>query len=241
MTRTGHPDSDRPIPAPGSRAPSVPECPVRQDRLGTEHFQQLETLGLATEDFVVAGSAPLFIHGLRDQVTDLDIVARGAAWNHAVSRSRSLSLPGPRHAPYGDVLSVHFFGSRIEVLNAWFPFLLGTVDDLIRAAEDYQGINFLTLHDTLRWKRHLGRPKDREDVRRIQGVYRPRLRAGREPGIALKNVDRKNVDRKDSDRKDADRMTVRGGSSVERPPAVQVRETTPQPWSRSAPSSRLRS
>ncbi|MGW1785717.1 hypothetical protein ACWCQQ_42545 [Streptomyces sp. NPDC002143] len=226
MKRTGHPDSDRPISDRGSRTSVVPECSVRPDRLLTEHFDELESLKLANDDFVVAGSAPLFIRGLRDHVTDLDIVTREAGWKHAVSRARAQCLPGPEPAPHGDALSLYFCGTRIEVLNAWFPSLLGSVDHLIRTAEVVDGIRFLSLDDTLQWKRRLNRPKDRQDVRRVEEVYRPRLLAGREQGTG---------------RKDADRMTLRGGSAVDRPPAGQVRETTPHPWSRSALSSWLRS
>ncbi|MER6959429.1 MULTISPECIES: hypothetical protein [unclassified Streptomyces] len=225
MKRTGHPDSDRPISDRGSRASVVPERLVRWDRLRTEHFQ-LETLGLANEDFVVAGSVPLFIHGLRDHVTDLDIVTRESGWDHAVSRARAQSLSGPVRAPHGNALSLYFFGTRIEVLNAWFPSVLGEVDDLIRTAKVVGDINFLTLEDTLKWKRHLNRPKDRQDVRRLEEACLPRLHAGREQGTG---------------RKDADRMTLRGGSAVDRPPTGQVRDTTPHPWSRFAPSSWLRS
>ncbi|MEV1065870.1 hypothetical protein [Streptomyces sp. NPDC050263] len=155
---------------------------MQPERLRAEHFQQLKTLHLAPEDFVVAGSAPLFIRGLREHVTDLDIVARGASWNHALSLSRSQSLHGPQHAPYGDVLSVRFFGARIEVLNGWFPPLFGTVDRLIQDAELVNGIRFLTLGDTLRWKRHLDRQKDRHDVSRAEAASYPLLRSGREQG-----------------------------------------------------------
>ncbi|MGW0949663.1 hypothetical protein ACWD4O_45030 [Streptomyces sp. NPDC002623] len=226
MKRTGHPDSDRPTSDRGSRTSVVPECSVRPDRLRTEHFRQLGALGLANDDFVVAGSAPMFIHGLRDHVTDLDIVTRKAGWDHAVSRARGQSLPGPEHAPHGDALSLYFFGTRIEVLNAWFPSVMGEVDDLIRTAKVVGDIRFLTLENTLKWKRHLDRPKDRQDVHRLEEACLPRLLAGREQGTG---------------RKDADRMTLRGGSAVDRPPAGQVRETTPHPWSRSALSSWLRS
>ncbi|MEU3620366.1 hypothetical protein ABZ725_50120 [Streptomyces sp. NPDC006872] len=226
MKRTGHPDSDRPISDPGSRASVVYECSVRPDRLLTEHFDELKSLELANKDFVVAGSAPLFIHGLRDHVTDLDIVTRESGWDHAMSRARAQSLPGPKHAPHGDALSLYFFDTRIEVLNAWFPSVVGEVDELIRTAKVVDDIRFLTLENTLMWKRHLNRPKDRQDVRRLEEVRLPRLHAGREQGTG---------------RKDADRMTLRGGSAVDRPPTGQVRDTTPHPWSRFAPSSWLRS
>ncbi|WP_405819093.1 hypothetical protein OG241_28310 [Streptomyces sp. NBC_01390] len=144
-------------------------------RLKTEPFRHLGSLGLPSEDFVVAGSAPLFIRGLRDRVTDLDIVVRGAGWR------RAEVLGDVRRAPYEQVLAVNVAeaGSRIEILDGWFPHMFGSVDQLIARAEvdDDSGLRFLSLADTVRWKRHLDRQKDREDLRRIEAAaYRDPVR-----------------------------------------------------------------
>lgn len=136
-------------------------CPVLFERLESEPFQRLSTLKLSREDFVVAGSAPLFIRGLRDEISDLDIVTHGAGWE------RARSLAEAHFAPYGEVKSVPFFEGRIEVLNGWFPHLFGTVPALIASAEVINGLRFLTLSDTVLWKRDLNREKDRSDLLRL--------------------------------------------------------------------------
>ncbi|MER6784411.1 hypothetical protein ABT330_07230 [Streptomyces sp. NPDC000658] len=177
MNRTGRPDLDHLPRDPWSEAPPV--CPVMRDRLWNEHFLRLRGLGLPHDDFVVAGSAPLFVRGLRERVSDLDVVARGAAWRQA----RTLSTPVP--APYGrgTVLSVGLPDQRIEILDAWFPKLFGTVDLLIENAEVIEGIRFLSLSDTLRWKDELRRPKDIRDL--AEADRRGGRGAGRPPGPAL--------------------------------------------------------
>lgn len=137
------------------------QSPVLPERLESEPFQRLRTLELPREDFVVAGSAPLFIRGLRDEISDLDIVTHDAGWERARSLSEAHS------APYGEVESVPLFEGRVEVLNGWFPHLFGTFADLITRTEVIGGFRFLTLSDTAVWKRDLDREKDRADLRRL--------------------------------------------------------------------------
>ncbi|MCQ9131422.1 hypothetical protein [Streptomyces hilarionis] len=177
MNSTGRPELDHRPRDRRSEAPPV--CPVMRDRLRNDHFQRLRALGLPRDDFVVAGSAPLFVRGLRDHVSDLDVVARGAGWR----RARTLATPVP--APYGrgTVLSVGLADQRIEILNAWFPKLFGPVDRIIESAEVIEGIRFLSLSDTLRWKDVLRRPKDVHDLAVADSRGRPG--AGRPPEPAL--------------------------------------------------------
>jgi hypothetical protein len=43
-------------------------------------FDKLRTLGLPVGDYAVFGSGPLVVRGLTREYRDLDVVARGAAW-----------------------------------------------------------------------------------------------------------------------------------------------------------------
>ncbi|TMQ84370.1 hypothetical protein ETD83_40895 [Actinomadura soli] len=118
-------------------------------------------LDLPVDDFLIAGSAPLLVHGLRDQIQDLDLVARGSAWEKIV-RTHS-----PIKAPFDDALKVdwRFEDTSIEVLNCWFPARFGwTVDYLISSADVIEGVNFMSLQLTLIWKNYLSRDKDTADV-----------------------------------------------------------------------------
>ncbi|GAA0993676.1 MULTISPECIES: hypothetical protein [Nocardiopsidaceae] len=119
------------------------------------------SLGLPEHDFVIAGSGPLLAHDLRWEVGDIDVVARGAAWE------RALTLGEPEDAPFGDgVRRVLLFDDRVEILNGWFPDIW-TVDELIDGAEVIDGLRFAALDNVRVWKTLLGRSKDHLDVKLI--------------------------------------------------------------------------
>jgi hypothetical protein len=111
------------------------------------------TLGIADTDYVVAGSGPLFVRGLIDSVSDLDIVARGQAW----TRATELAEAGP--APFGGALHVLLFDARLEILDRWFP-ELWSVDYLIDTADVFHGVRFVSLDIVRTVKQILNRSKD---------------------------------------------------------------------------------
>ncbi|MEE1930200.1 hypothetical protein V1J52_18755 [Streptomyces sp. TRM 70351] len=123
------------------------------------HFliRTLLSLGMPTTDYVVAGSGPLLAHGLRDGVGDLDVVARGAAWEKALSRAD----PSPASSGHGRV--VRLFGGDIEVFDRWLPGV-PEPDVLIDSAELVQDIPFCPLRTVLAWKTASPRPKDMADI-----------------------------------------------------------------------------
>jgi hypothetical protein len=121
----------------------------------------LAELRLPPSDYVVTGSGPLLAYGLKTTVHDLDLVARGEAWDRALTHGQ-VSL-----AASGLGLRVELFDGRIEVFDHW---LAGSadVDAMIDAAVRVEGIPFMSLGDTLRWKRGLGRAKDLADIALIE-------------------------------------------------------------------------
>jgi hypothetical protein len=116
-------------------------------------FRRLSSLGLPTEDFVVAGSGPLFARHWMTDPSDVDVVARGIAWEMAAQ------LGDADDAPYSTVKRILLFDGSIEVLNGWFP-EIWSVDRLIEDADVFLGFRFLTLPTTIATKRMLGRPRD---------------------------------------------------------------------------------
>jgi hypothetical protein len=137
--------------------------PLLVDRLHTEPFRWLSELALPFDDLVIAGSAPLYIRGLRDGIADLDVVARGRALDQV------LLLGAARRAPFDSAISVRLMAGRLEVTDAWFKSLFGPVDDLFERAEKINGLRFLTIDDTVAWKYQLNRPKDQLDLLRLVG------------------------------------------------------------------------
>ncbi|MFI2616314.1 hypothetical protein [Streptomyces sp. NPDC018584] len=126
---------------------------------------KLLSLHLPATDYVVAGSGALLAHGIRDQIGDLDVVARGAAWKTA----EALADPVPAPSWHGRM--VLLFGGDIEVFDRWLP---GTPepDVLIEGAEWVSGIPFCPLPQILLWKERSIRPKDQADARLIKDFLR---------------------------------------------------------------------
>ncbi|MFF4527574.1 hypothetical protein [Streptomyces bluensis] len=123
--------------------------------------RELLSLHLPPNDYVVAGSGPLLAHGLRQDVSDLDIVARGDAWKIAVSMAEATQPPSGRG------LMVVLFSGDIEIFDQWLP---GTrdADDLIDSADFIQQVPFCPLAEVLAWKTRSNRDKDQQDIKLIK-------------------------------------------------------------------------
>ena len=122
---------------------------------------KLRSLHLPPHDYVVAGSGPLLAHGLRQDLGDLDVVARGEAWERVVT----MAEPAPASSGNGSVITL--YGGDIEVFDQWLPGTL-PADELIDGAEFIEGIPFCPLRTVLAWKIKFGRPKDHLDITLIK-------------------------------------------------------------------------
>jgi hypothetical protein len=123
---------------------------------------EVRALNLPHHDYVIFGSGPLVAHGLIDHVRDIDIVARGEAWEKASS------LAPPVLAPHGDRV-IHLRGGDIEIFDGFFNF---DAHQLINAAMLIEGLPFGCLSHVLRYKELLGRDKDLEHIRIIEAYLR---------------------------------------------------------------------
>jgi hypothetical protein len=128
-------------------------------------------LYLDRHDFVIFGSGPLLAHGLRSDIHDLDIVARGPAWRH-VSRYGCPGTGSVNGAP----MAV-FWNGLIQFSQEWIS-AEWDADDLIDRAETIQGWPFAGLADVLAYKQRLLRPKDHPDIALLrQAMLQPAPRA----------------------------------------------------------------
>lgn len=126
-------------------------------------IRMLRALDLPIDDYVVFGSGPLLAHGLRTRLGDLDIVARGAAWQ------RLTTIAEPSQAPSGHGQMVRL---QIEAADRWLPGF--DTDELIATAEHHGGIPFVPLAQVRRSKQLTNRPKDRSDLILIDAATRQR-------------------------------------------------------------------
>ncbi len=113
----------------------------------------LEELSLERDDFVIFGSGPLLAHGIRADIADLDIVARGPAWQ------RARELGGSRN-----LVRILVGGIEIEIGAQWYSPLRWTADELIDNAEIFSGYRFARLEYVREYKWALHRKKDLLDI-----------------------------------------------------------------------------
>ena len=120
-------------------------------------ISRLLELELPPDDFAVFGSGPLMARGWRES-RDLDIVARGAAWEKA----KKVGVES-----YTSDGAVKYVIGPIEVFDSWAPGQWD-VNGLIDGAEMIDGVRFASLDNVIKWKRLMGRPKDLEDIKLIE-------------------------------------------------------------------------
>lgn len=123
-------------------------------------FIKLFSLQLPSEDFAIFGSGPLYAHGLRETINDIDLITRRSAWD-IISKNTVIDLKILSHK------KVVLFDGDIEAFNNWGPGEWD-IDELIDSAEKIDGIKFVTLQNVLKWKKMLQRPKDIFDIEKIE-------------------------------------------------------------------------
>ncbi len=135
----------------------MPETTAGISLLENPLIRRLIQLDLERDNFVIFGSGPLLAHGIRKNIRDLDVVARGSAW-HRVCDQGIPSAGKISNAP-----ATCFWGGRIQFFREWISTDWDS-DDLIDQAEIIEGLRFARLADVLAYKRILMRPKDIMDI-----------------------------------------------------------------------------
>ena len=122
----------------------------------TEHplIRRLLGLGLPHGDWALFGSGPLLVRGWIDEVGDLDVISRGAAWERAKEAGDLGTLQ-----PDG-VEIVNVDGGVITIGTSW-KYGDTPVSDLIDDAEEIDGMPCVLLEHIIAYKRIADRPKDR--------------------------------------------------------------------------------
>ena len=134
---------------------------LSENRLIRRLAMLVTELDLDRRDFVIFGSGPLLAHGLRCGIRDLDIVARGPAWQQACE----YGCPGT--GSINGAPMALFWNGLIQFSPGWIS-ADWDADDLIDRAETVQGWPFARLTDVLAYKQVLLRPKDHPDIAALQ-------------------------------------------------------------------------
>lgn len=119
-------------------------------------FETLRGLALPADDFAVFGSGPMWVRGIRES-KDLDLVARGKAWEWAREHGEK------KINPVSGLECRYFAEGSIEIYAGWYP---GdwNIDALIDTADVIDGIRFVQLGSVIEWKERMGREKDQKDL-----------------------------------------------------------------------------
>jgi hypothetical protein len=126
-------------------------------------LDELRRLQLDTDHYAVFGSAPLYMKRFKAVLGDLDVIARGEAWDQALELVRRGVLAGPDRPPSGRGQRIRHPEIRIEIFDEWTSSVFD-VNHLIDTAEVIDGMRFVQLEEVLYWKAMSDRPKDRRDI-----------------------------------------------------------------------------
>jgi hypothetical protein len=118
-----------------------------------ELFGLLRSLALPGGDYAVFGSGPLLVRGVLEEAPDLDVIARGAAWERASRLGEIVRLPED-----GAEIAC-CVGGLITIGRSW-AYGEVDIDDLIDSAELIAGVPFVRLEHVVAYKRIASRPKD---------------------------------------------------------------------------------
>jgi len=117
-------------------------------------------------EFVLAGSARLFRDGIINNISDVDIVARGRTLRRAFKMSREQNGREPIRAENsGDKIASLYHG-KVNVSARWLPGH-GATAKLIANAEVIDGLRYFSLAKVIEYKRTLSRAKDRAHLAAI--------------------------------------------------------------------------
>ena len=135
--------------------------------MDTHHplIDKLLSLELSTDDYAVFGSGPMFAHGLIELGHDLDLVARGSAWEAASAKGEVKTTDS------GNGNVIEFYEGEIEIFDSWAPGEWD-IDILIDQAQMIGGIKFVELETVLAWKKMMNRPKDAAHIAFIEEYLR---------------------------------------------------------------------
>jgi len=124
-------------------------------------FDLLRSLDLPAGDYAIFGSGPLIVRGIIEAANDLDVLARGTAWDEAQQYGELVYLPDH------DVEIVSCFDGVVTIGTEW---AIGefNVDELIDSAEIIDGLPFVRLEYVILYKQIAGRPKDMRHLELIK-------------------------------------------------------------------------
>lgn len=114
----------------------------------------LKELNIPKDDFVIYGSAPMVLRGLKEKNNDLDVLVRDSLWDML-----SVKYPNNVNGDYIDINGVSFTHTDKN--------FLGNIDEVIKNSDIIDGYHILSILETKRWKEKVGGERHLADARII--------------------------------------------------------------------------
>jgi hypothetical protein len=123
-------------------------------------LQKVKSLNLQYGSYIVYGSAPFAILGIRE-VNDIDLLVSEELYSELQRKGWKRVYKGPKDEPLTfDIFDAH---------KSWsFSPYAPTLQQLLSRAFEIEGVPFATLEDVKKWKEASERPKDIEDLKLIK-------------------------------------------------------------------------
>jgi hypothetical protein len=121
-------------------------------------FQRVRDLKLPIGKYVLVGSTPMGIRGLRE-CHDIDIVVTGDIWDELCKKEWPIK--------YSEFGNQFLCKENIEIGNNFWKPDVWNVTELIREDVIIDGLPFMKLERVIEYKRLMRREKDLEDIKRI--------------------------------------------------------------------------
>lgn len=118
----------------------------------------LKELNIPKEDFVIYGSAPMVLRGLKEKNNDLDVLVKENVWEKL-----SVKYPNNINGDYIDINGVSFTHNDMS--------LFSSMDEVIKNSDIIDGFHILSLSETKKWKEKLGGEKHLKDVKVIDEYF----------------------------------------------------------------------
>ncbi len=120
-------------------------------------LEKFNKLDLPRDQYVIFGSGPLAIRGIREG-RDLDVIVYDELFAELKKRYR-------HESEYKDKIVLE--GGDIEIFPARKSYV-DKAEEAIEKADAIEGYRFMNLKDLIRWKNKLSRPKDHRDIEMIK-------------------------------------------------------------------------
>jgi len=118
-------------------------------------MDKLKELNIEKDDFVIYGSAPMVLRGLKEKNHDLDILVKDNLWNKL-----KLMYPNNVNGDYIDIDCLSFTHTDKD--------FLGDMDTALKNSDIIDGFHVLTLYQTKIWKEKVGTEKHLKDAKVIE-------------------------------------------------------------------------